>query len=489
MGENMRKRNERAVPVLAVVAALLLGLVACAVNPATGKRQLVFVSEPQEIEMGRKNDEGVVEQFGLYEDEDLQRYVQDLGSRLAARSERPELEWTFRVVDDPLVNAFALPGGYIYVTRGILAHFNSEAELVSVLGHEIGHVTARHSVNQMSKAMLGQVGLGVGMIVWDDLRQYGDLASASLGILFLKFSRDDERQADELGLRYLMATGYDPRPMAEVFATLGRVSDSGGGNRPPGWMSTHPDPGNREEHTRQAIASTGRSFSNATVRRREYLARIENLAFGDDPRHGFFQQERFFHPEMEFQLDFPGGWKLQNMRQLVGGISPGEDAIIRLTLSKKKSAEAGLKAFFDQDGVVRTGSRNGDIHGLDASLGTFTASSGGSGVKGQVAFVEHQGKVFRILGYSADSRWSDYKGVVDASLSSFRRLTERQALEVRPKRLHIVRVDRTMTAQEFASHYRATEPPEKLAVLNGLDPGESFQAGQFYKVVQGGELP
>jgi predicted Zn-dependent protease len=478
-----------AVPAAATVAALLLGLAACSVNPATGKRQLVLVSEPQEIEMGRKNDGAVLDQFGLYEDDDLQRYVQELGSKLAARSERPNLEWTFRVVDDPLVNAFALPGGYIYVTRGILAHFNSEAELVSVLGHEIGHVTARHSVNQMSKAMLGQVGLGVGMILSEDLRQFGDLASAGLGILFLKFGRDDERQADDLGLRYLMATGYDPRPMAEVFETLGRVSDSGGGNRPPGWMSTHPDPGNREERTRQAIAATGRSFSDATVRRREYLARIDDIVFGDDPRHGFFQEARFYHPEMEFQLDFPGGWKTQNLRQLVGGMSPEKDALIRLTLSKEKSAEEGLRKFFDQDGVARTGSRARDINGLDASIGTFTASSGGSQVKGQVAFIEHQGKVFQILGFSTDARWSTYQGAVDASLSSFRRLTRRDVLEVRPKRLHVVRLDRTMSAQEFASHYGATEPPEKLALINGLDPGDSFQAGQFYKVVQGGELP
>ena len=219
-----------------------LTLASCAVNPATGKRQLVLISESEEVRLGRENDRAIVAQFGLYDDQELQDYVSRLGRRMAAQSERPDLDWTFRVLDDPLVNAFALPGGYIYITRGILAHFNSEAELASVLGHEIGHVTARHSVNQLSKAQLAQLGLGVGTIVApEEMDRFGGLAQTGVGLLFLKFGREDERQADDLGLRYLVRTGYDPRPMADVFVTLKRVgASSGGGSNPP--IGSRPTP-------------------------------------------------------------------------------------------------------------------------------------------------------------------------------------------------------------------------------------------------------
>src|SRR3989442_524033 len=177
----------RAFPLL--VSAVALG---CAVNPATGSRQLMLVSESQEISMGREYDEEVVASIGLY-----------------PTSERPNLPWSFRVVDDPVVNAFALPGGFIYVTRGILAYLNSEAELAGVVGHEIGHVTARHSASQMTKQQLAQVGLVVGSIASSEFGRYAGLASQALGVLFLKYSRDNERQADDLGLRYMLRVNCD----------------------------------------------------------------------------------------------------------------------------------------------------------------------------------------------------------------------------------------------------------------------------------------
>jgi len=199
--------------------AALLVLAACATNPATGKRQIALISEEQEIAMGREADQQVQQQLGLYPDQELQAYVNRVGQKLAAASERPNLPWTFRVVDDPVVNAFALPGGHIYVTRGLLTHLTSEAELASVIGHEIGHVTGRHSVEQMSKAQLAQIGLIAGMIVKPELARYGDLATQGLQLLFLKYSRDDERQADGLGLRYMYQQNYDPREMPAVFST------------------------------------------------------------------------------------------------------------------------------------------------------------------------------------------------------------------------------------------------------------------------------
>src|SRR3989454_1121446 len=173
------------------------------------------------------------------------RWIQQFGARLAASSERPNLPWTFHVVDDPVVNAFALPGGYIYVTRGILAHLNSEAELGGVVGHEIGHVTARHSVSQLSKQQLAQLGLAVGSIASPEFGRYAGLAGQALGVLFLKYSRDNESQADDLGLRYMRRANYDPREMPPVFEMLTRVSHAHGGGRGPEWLAPHPNPENR----------------------------------------------------------------------------------------------------------------------------------------------------------------------------------------------------------------------------------------------------
>src|SRR5882672_5741619 len=257
-----------------LVSAVALG---CAVNPATGSRQLMLVSESQEISMGRDYDKEVVASIGLYPDSALQAWIQQFGARLAATSERPNLPWSFRVVDDPVVNAFALPGGFIYVTRGILAHLNSEAELAGVVGHEIGHVTARHSASQMTKQQLAQVGLAVGAIASPEVGRYTGLASQALGVLFLKYSRDNERQADDLGLRYMRRVNYDPREMPHVFEMLARVSQAQGGGRVPEWLATHPDPENRRGRIEQEIAALPQNFTGVAGDAGEILRQGRDL--------------------------------------------------------------------------------------------------------------------------------------------------------------------------------------------------------------------
>jgi predicted Zn-dependent protease len=471
--------------------ALCLLLHGCAINPATGKRQLVLISEAQEIAIGRESDESIVAQFGLYPDEALQDYVAGIGHDLAARSERPDLDWTFRVLDDPLVNAFALPGGYIYVTRGILAHFNSEAELASVLGHEIGHVTARHGVNQMSKAQLAQLGLGVASILApEEVQKFGGLATQGLGLLFLKFGRDDERQADDLGLRYIVNEGYDPRPMAEVFETLERVSRTSGGGRVPAWASTHPNPENRSERVDSAVAGMNRDFSESKVRHGEFLAKIDGVVFGEDPRHGFFKDERFYHPEMKFRMVFPEGWETVNTRQFVFSKSPEEDAMVQLTLSGKESAEEALRAFLSQERVSRLAATwTKQVNGLRASGGDFQVTFDEGTARGFVVFVEHDGRVFELLGMTQQDRWDVHRDATMTSLTSFAKLTDSRMLSVQPKRIEIVQLKGSMSVETFAQRNRASVPPETIAILNGVEPGQKLDGGASYKVVRGGETP
>src|SRR5688500_990233 len=303
----MTRRTVLALPSLLLGAALVAGPVAsCARNPVTGKNELSLVSEGQEIEMGRQASQEVAQSIGFVEDPELQAYVAGIGKRMAAKSERPHLPWEFHVVNDAAVNAFAIPGGFIYVTRGLLAHMNTEAELASVLGHEIGHVTARHSVQQISKAQLATLGLGLGSILSSDVAQFAGIASQGLGVLFLKYGRDAETQADQLGFKYALGLNYDVREMANVFQTLNRASQvGGGGGRLPEWLSTHPNPENRVAQTEERLDTLQVSLANTTVGRSEYLRQIDGITFGEDPRQGFFQGGTFYHPDMRFQLQFP----------------------------------------------------------------------------------------------------------------------------------------------------------------------------------------
>ena len=472
---------------LAAFAAL--ALTDCSVNPATGERQLILVSERSEINMGREYDPQIVASMGLYQESGLQEYVQRLGGRLAATSERPNLPWTFRVVDDPVVNAFALPGGFIYVTRGILAHFESEAELAAVLGHEIGHVTARHSVSQMSKQQLMQVGLVIGMVIEPDLAPYAGVATVGLGLLFLKYGRDDERQADDLGLRYMWRGNYDPREMPRVFTMLGRVSAASGGGSVPEWLATHPNPENRQERIEQQIRALPQDLSGTLVNRASYKRRLDGIAFGDNPREGFFQENVFFQPDLRFRLSFPSGWTTSNQKQAVLAVSPRKDAIVQVTLEEQETVDAAARAFLSDEGTSGGPPTRRQVNGLPAVRAGFTARSESGTLAGSVIFVAHGGSVFRLLAYSARESWPAYRAAAERALVSFQRLTDRIALRVQPLRLSIVTLERAMTVEAFAKQYPSQVSVEMLALINQVERGQTMRAGRLVKRVVGGPLP
>jgi len=477
-------------PSALVSATLLLGSLgagyACAVNPATGSRQLSLVGEGQEIAMGREYDPQIVAQMGIYPDSALQRYLRDLGERMAAVSERPQLPWTFRLVDDPLVNAFAVPGGFIYITRGILAHMNSEAELAGILGHEIGHVTARHSVSQISRAQLAQIGLGVGMILRPELQQFGDLAGVGLQLLFLRYGREAEYQSDDLGVRYMTRLGYDPRQLANVFRTLSALSDEGGGGRPPEWASTHPFPENRVERVLASVQ--GQDLSGAVVGRDEFLQRLDGIVFGEDPRQGFFRDQLFLHPEMAFRFQFPAGWRTANSRQAVQGMSAEQDAALLLDLATQADPAAARTAFLAGQGIQGGARSDARVNGLPAAWTEFQASTQDGGtLVGTAVFVAHQGRVFRILGYAPSAVWNRRSAAVRGALGSFQPVTDRSILDVRPRRVEIVRLPSAMSLSEFLTRYPSTIPAETVALINGVAVGDQLEAGRLVKRVVGGE--
>jgi len=469
---------------LSLLVGLMLGATGCAVNPATGQHQLSLIGEREEIRLGQQEAQKVAASMPLYPDDALQDYVQEIGERLAARSERPDLAWEFHVVDDTVVNAFALPGGFIYVTRGILAHFNSEAELASVLGHEIGHVTARHSVEQMSRAQLAGIGLGVAMIASPEARAFGDLASQGLGLMFLKFGRDDERQADDLGMRYMVRAGYAAEEMPKVFEMLDRKSAVAGGDIP-AWTSTHPDPGNRALRIRQAIGDLPFDQRGGQVDRDGYLRRIDGMPFGEDPRQGLVVENVFYHPELAFRMTFPRSWKIVNQPEAVVAASPGRDAVEILTLSEDGSTEAAARRFFAQEGIESGPSRRGGFQDFRS-----VSSSGQSGTfRGTVGFVKQDGRVYQLLGYTRSDDWSKHQAAIQQSLGSFERLTDARYLEVESRRIELVELPRSMDLGEFQQRYPSTVDATTLSLINGVSADEVLDPGRLVKRVVGGALP
>jgi predicted Zn-dependent protease len=483
------KRLIRRLLTCSAPAILAAGLVGCPVNPATGEHQLILISESQEIEMGREYSKQVEAQLGLYDNPQLQEYVSRIGLELASKSEKPNLPWSFKVVDDVVVNAFALPGGFIFVTRGILAHFNSEAELAGVLGHEIGHVTARHSAEQMSRAQMAQLGVGLGGVFVPEVIQYADLINAGLGILFLKFGRDDERQSDGLGFRYMQRAGYDPREMVEVFDMLGRVTAAAGGQGIPSWLSTHPDPGERQQRMERALAEAGDTVGGEVGRER-YLQMINGLICGDNPRQGFFRGQTFMHPDLQLQLDFPPGWKTQNAPTAVVAISEQEDAIIQLSFGQGATAEEAARAFLSQEGITAGTGSSQPVHGSPARWSYWSATTeDGTQLAGLAAFIGYKGQVFEIMGYTLQAKLSSYDSTFKTSLGSFQQLTDRTALNVQPNRIQTVKLERAMTLARFNQRYPSTVDLATLALLNDVAEDATIPAGEWVKRVVAGSGP
>ena len=472
-------RHTAMAPLLA--AALALG--GCATNPATGESMLSLVGEGQEIQMGQEAKEAVRAQFGLYDDPALQAYVDSVGQAMAAVSERPDIPWSFQVVDDPVINAFALPGGPIYLARGILAYFNSEAEMASVLGHEIGHVTARHAVEQISRQQLAQIGFVAGMVAVPELRPFGDALGAGLGLLFLKYGRDDESQSDELGHRYMTRAGYDPAAAVAMFQILERQRDASGSGIPT-WQSSHPDPGDRVEAARQRAAGA----PEGVVRRDEYLRRVDGLVYGPDPRQGYFRDDRFIHPELRFRMDFPGGWQRQNTPRAVMALSGDQDAMIELTLAEGSPAQAAQE-FWSMQGLQRVGSSNQTVNGLPAILGRFRVQTQQGVLEGLVLFVEHRGQTYRALGYTTAQRFGRYSPTFESALGSFAPESSASLINVEPKRIDVVTVPSDMTAETFADRYPSTIEFDDLLVLNGWRSGEFLDSGMLVKRVVGAGGP
>ncbi len=475
------------------IAALLAALAVanCAQNPVTGSPNLVLVSESQEIAIGRREDANVRKQYDVYDNPALQQYVNEIGQRLARASHRPGIEYRFLVVDSPEVNAFALPGGYIYITRGILAYMGSEAELAAVLGHELGHVTARHSVQQLTAATAANIGASILQIFVPETRGVlGDNVINLLGgVLLSGYGREHELEADRLGAEYLARTAYDPQAMVKVVGVLknqelfdAEVAKAEG--RQPrayhGLFASHPD---NDTRLQQVVGEAAR-YKQAEIRtaREEFLRRADRMIFGDSPKQGITRDNVFYHAEFGLALRFPSGWRVKNQPQNVVATSPGGEAFIDLRsggpaqghpediLRKRVNLGSGSR-------VTRT-----SVNGLTAAVADTTI--GGRPTRVACVFLA---KAAFLIGAQArtSAAFNQHQGEIESSIMSFHAITEKERALAQPLRLRVINAQPGLTFAELARRSPLGRFAEgHLRVINGLYPSGEPVAGQALKIVE-----
>jgi len=463
----MKKRSLFHALMLVLLAAVLL---TCAVNPVTGKRELMLLSEADEVALGQQTDAEVIATYGLYEDAALTAYVAQIGQRMAALSHRPGLKYSFKVLDTPVVNAFAVPGGYVYMTRGIMSYLNDEAELAGVIGHELGHVCARHTATQYTRVQLAQVGLGLGSMLSEDFRKYAGIASFGVNLLFLRFSRDNERQADDLGVEYSSKSGYDSNAMAEFFNTLEQMDGSSSSSGLPEWFSTHPNPEDRIGAVRRKTAEWQQKLATNkfVTNKDQYLAAVDGMVYGDDPRQGYVDGQAFYHPTLKFVLPVPSNWTVNNTPSQLQFLSPNQDAAIMLTAAGGQTAQAVASAFVQQSGATVQKNDAVTLNGLPAQrvLSSVTTESGSLSVLSY--FIQKDNLVYTLHGMSDPGKFSGYSSTFSGVMGQFKNLTDASKMQIKPT---LLSVKTNKSAGTVATALRSSGVAEKelatVALLNG----------------------
>ena len=463
--------------------ALLIFLASCAKNPVTGNQNFILLSEEQEEQLGQQSDQQIIASMGLYDDPELQRYLNELGQEMVKVAHRPNLGYEFKIVDSPVPNAFAVPGGYIYFTRGILSYFNNEAELAGVLGHEIGHISARHSAQQYSNNVLTQTGIQIGSVLSEDFRKYSQVAQLGTSLLFLKFGRDAERQSDELGVEYSTALGYDAREMGEFFQTLSRLSQGEEGSIP-AFFSTHPDPGEREKKVAKLAERAMKRDQVYEINRDSYLERIDGMVYGENPRNGFTDLGHFYHPELAFEFPYPAGWVLQNSNSLVQINPEDQSALIHFMVSNEESFDAVEKNLVEQYELTITDVESLRINNLPSRELHFRIENDQQVIVGRINLIAYDQKTYIFLCISSEDDYPRYDGAFERTVMGFRELTEVDKLNIQPDHLRIRKVSSAGTLKDILEAWSVkASRHEDTAILNGMNLDDRVESGTLLKII------
>jgi predicted Zn-dependent protease len=490
---------------LALLTAALATLVgsgcATGTSPATGRTFSSPISEQQEAQLGRKEHPKILEEFGgeYKEKPPLTAYVSSVGQFIAATSERKDVQYTFTVLNTPDVNAFAVPGGYIYITRGLIALANNEAELASVLGHETGHITARHTAERAGQAQQTQLGvlgatlLGAVLGGQTGANLAGGLASQYGQVRLAGYSQEQEFEADSLGVRYMKRATYDPQAAASFLSALRaqtQLEAQLAGKNPnvvddSNMLASHP---RTIDRVQRAIQEAGGAQPGAMLERDIYLSKIDGMMFGDDPAQGVIAEGKFVHPPLRFAFEVPSGYKLINLPDVVAIKGP-QGTLGNLTLASPQpggSLGAALQNYDPKGRIVFDDIENFSINGMEAATGVTRVNTRSGSANYRAVLIRHpSGKVYEFVFLSLANLGARYDGDFQEIATSFRQIDAGEAAQYnRAQRIRIVRVKPGDTVQSLASRMVVADDKEGwFRVLNGLTNGQQVQAGQKVKIV------
>lgn len=485
-GGNIMKKYRRI-----IFGCFVTGLVAliiyCAVNPVTGKKELMFFSVADELALGKETDQQVIQSYGLYNDPELNAYVTRIGMKIAQNTHRPDLPYSFKVLDTPVINAFAVPGGYVYVTRGILGYFNNEAELAGVVGHELGHVNARHTMKQYTNLTLAQLGLGLASALSEDFRKIAGIAEFGVGMLFLRFSRDNERQADDLGVEYSEKTGYDSQKMAEFFTTLERLNPGSDMSGLPGWFSTHPNPVDRIAAVNQKSAEWKRLLpqSKNEVNTNGYLAQVDGIIFGEDPRQGYVEGNAFYHPQLKFTFIIPPGWQVNNTPSQLQLTPESQDASIIMTLNQTGSPNQAAQNYINTSHATIQSSTPLRVNNLQAWQVLSQINTDSDSLKVMSYFIRKDNMIYAFHGLTTYDKYNTYEPLFSSTLRGFKQLTDPKKLNVKPKKLVVNTVKQDGSARQILTTFGVkADELETVAIVNGINLNDRLKAGSKIKIIR-----
>lgn len=481
--------------------AVILFASSCAIqkNPVSGNQRLMAYSWSQEVQIGQEVDQELVREFGLYDDERVAEYVDRLGQEMVEVSHMRregtdrqfrETEFFFRVLDSPVINAFALPGGYVYVTRGLMAHMNNEAQLAVVVGHEIGHVAARHASQRALRQQLGQIAIIGGAVLGQEFlglpgESILNLSSQAAQLIFLSYGRDAERESDRLGVEYSAMMGYQAAEGAAFFTSLKRISEQAG-QRIPTMLSSHPDPGERERNIpREAQKWAERGYEQTILNQEEYLNILQGMIYGEDPRQGFREGDRFVHPDLEFQFPVPQNWNLINQPDQVVLVSQASDGVMIFRIDgSSETARSSVQSFIEQDGIsVNSQSEAVSSDEFTAYSADITVSQQEGDLRAIVYALEFDGRVYRFINYTTVGKFSDYQSAFTSVPANFDRVTEESILNIQPAKIQLVTVEEAKPFRQFLPDQLPPNTTEEdLAILNQVQLDETIQPGTVLKI-------
>jgi predicted Zn-dependent protease len=495
--------NRKPEPRTILSAAVLLASVAVtlsgcsyATSPATGKQFLSPISESQESQIGAEEHPKILAEFGgaYSEKANLNAYVNQLGQAVAANAERKDVKYTFTLLNSDEINAFALPGGYVYITRGLLSLANNEAEVAGVLGHEVGHITARHTAARAGQAQGAQYGvLGavlLGQLLGGDTggQLLGGLAQEGAENYLGKYSQNQEFEADSLGVRYLTRASYDPQAMASFLDSLNnetRLQASLAGNAAAAdaysMKQSHP---RTPDRVQRAIAEANVPVAAAQTNRDRFLQQIDGMLFGTDPREGVIKGSTFIHPGLRFAFDAPSGMKLKNAPDKV--IGAAKNAVMIFDIADP--APSGSLAQYVAEGGKVSDVQTFQVNGMEAATGIAKGTLNDTPVAVRLVAIRQSAKtVYQFVYATPPNNFNAMDERFLASAQSFREISAQEAAGYPAKRIRVITVQPGDTVASLSRQMQVDEAPtEWFRVLNHLGANDQLQAGQKVKIVVAG---